>query len=138
MTRKLLAGPALKAFDAKASKTGFSETTQNLKIALDTVSTRFMSRISYKPRNMSMRDYYGRYVKLSNYLKYFPGYRDNQDSFQESDLVEHFQFAIPSQWQNTMTLQGFEPLAHSLLEFIQFCNRLEALEENSSHPSKVP
>ncbi len=139
MARRLLLGNCLAVFNNKAEELQ-NETVSNFKLCLKAVAKdvfppkalmtqkRYMRRVLRKPKEMKIREYFTRYRELNNYLEEFPPFKDGQ-KLPEDELMEHAEFAIPNAWQKQMVLQGFNPVEHSLQEFIEFCERLEVSED---------
>ena len=106
MARRLLLGETLSQFNKKASEIlseavkdaeegsvitkSDVETVPNLQLCFQAVTVtvlpqkalqtqkRYMQRVLRKPQGMKIRNYFGRYVELNEYLKEFPPFKDNQ------------------------------------------------------------
>ena len=139
LARRLLQGDALAAFDRAAEATG-AETVVNFKTVLGelikhvfpkrAISTqkRYMRRFLRKPREWKTREFAARLVEINELLKQFPPFRDDQQ-LDTDELLEILEFAVPATWQKAMVLQGFDPLEHTVEEFVEFCERLEFSED---------
>ena len=99
---------------------------------------RYMRRMLRKPQGMKIRDYFGRYIELNNYLKMFPPPPPTK-KMPMDEILEHAEFAIPSSWQRQFVLQGFNAVTCPMEEFIEFCERLELSESiyDNTHKSNV-
>ena len=139
MIRRLLEGDALSVFNLAASNNG-NETLANFNNCLRSVTThvfparalaiqrRYMRRFLRKPQSMRTRDFVARVNELDSYLELFPPFGQQQRQ-PEDVLKDIFEFGVPNRWQNYMTLQGFDPLEHTVSEFVEFCERLELTED---------
>ena len=115
------------------------ETVANLQLCFQAVTVtvlphkalqtqkRYMRRVLRKPQGMKIRDYFGRYIELNEYLKEFPPFQADQQ-LPNDEVLEHAEFAIPNSWQKQMVLHGFNTISRTMDEFIQFCERLEISE----------
>ena len=134
MARRFLMGDTLAQFNKKSEElkeeaikdaaegttisTSSIETPDNLKKCLEAVTKtvlplkalqtqkRYMRRMLRKPQGMKIRDYFGRYLELNNYLDMFPPFKENQ-KMPIDEILEHAEFVIPSLWQRQFVLQGF-------------------------------
>ncbi len=139
MARRLLSGDALAVFNARATTTG-NETTANFKLVMDALAThvfpqralrmqkRYMRRYMRKPKNISTREYIARVNEINGYLEDFPPFGANQ-KLPTDEVLDLLEFGVPSLWQKQFWLQGFDPIAHSIGEFTEFCERLEFTED---------
>ena len=50
----------------------------------------------------------------------------------DDEVIDLLEFGIPAGWQKAMILQDFDPLQHTIPEFISFCERLEQVELHES------
>ena len=150
LARKLIEGDALAAFNEEAGRHR-NMTNATLTTCLDAVTahvfpaqalrtqTRYMRRFLRKPRDMDTRKWSARIQEINSYLPKFPTENGNAPAaLSEDELLDIMEFGIPAHWQGAMTLQGFNPQSHSVIDFVQFCERLEitdphAEEENSSN-----
>ena len=135
MARRLLQGDPLSTFNAKATELG-NETVANFAQCIRAVTEyvlpknalrdqkRYMRRILRKPREMTIKQYFARYHELNEYLDQFPPFNANQH-IPEDEIKEHAEFSIPNSWHKRMIMLGFDPVAASLTEFIEFCERIE-------------
>ena len=138
MIRRLIFGDTLAVFNNAAQAHG-NETNANFELSLTDVSThifpqralahqkRYMRRYMRKPREVAMREFAARVSELNEYLSEFPPYAVNQNLSNE-EIVDILEFAVPNSWQKSMVLQGFDPLIHTVSEFVSFCERHEYTE----------
>ena len=163
MARRLLMGETLTEFNKKveelkveateAADEGVAitdrtvETIDNLDVCFKAVTSivlppkalqtqkRYMRRVLRKPQGMKIREYFGRYLELNEYLKEFPPFNGASQKLPSDEVLEHAEFAIPNSWQRQMVLHGFNTISRSINEFIEFCERLEVSESifDSAH-----
>ena len=79
---------------------------------------------------MTIRDYVNRVLELNDQLENFPGINDNDNGTKlpEDEVLDLLEFGLPETWQHVMLLQKFDPQVHTINDFVQFCERLEILE----------
>ena len=145
MARRLLEGDALMKFQERAAHYR-DESDENYSKVLKEVAEhvlpkkalayqkRYMRRFMRKPQNMKIRLFIARVKELNEYLKLFPPFADSQ-AIEEDELKDIFKFTIPNKWRNQATVQGFDILSHTHNEFIEFCERLELIEEQNPEES---
>jgi len=138
LAKRLLQGEALAQFKIAAQSLG-AETIAHFKSTMEQVITdqfprqslilqkRFMRRALRKPRDIKIRAFYNRLIEINERLNNFPPHGENQ-KLNNVELLEIAQYAIPTSWYNKMVEQGFEPISHTQIEFIEFCERLEYIE----------
>ena len=136
----LLSGEPLRVFTNKIKNCGEPTTMNDITKALNAVTMaifphrslarqrRYMRRYMRKPVTMKVRSYISRVFELNELLKEFPPFDEDQE-IEEDDLIELIDANIPNTWQQHMVLQDFDPVDHTLQEFIEFCERLEVSEE---------
>ena len=90
-----------------------------------------MRRKMRKPQNWTIRSYANRITELNEYLTSFPPFGGNQ-SLPDEEILDLMEFGIPRAWQNQFTIQGFDPQANSVNDFVQFCEHLESTETTNS------
>jgi len=146
MARRLLVGDALAQFNNVAGDLG-NETVAHFDDCIRSCTTyvlpkhalqtqkRFMRRILRKPKDMKVREYFARYHEMNDYLPQFAPFGVNQ-KLSEDELKEHAEFSIPVAWHKQMILHGFNPVDHTLIDFIEFCERLEFAEDISESTHK--
>ena len=76
-----------------------------------------------KPNDMTTREFISHMVEINKYLKSFPDFQAKQE-LHNNKIMDIAEFGMPNSWQKQMVLQGFNPLAKSTNEFIEFCKRL--------------
>ena len=142
LARRLLDGDILAAFNNAATAEG-NETNANFKTCLEkttthvfpkralTIQTRFMRRFLRKPWEMTIKEFAARVVEMNGYMSQFPPFGDDQ-ALPDDELLDLAEFAMPSTWQRTMIVQGFNPMEHSLQEFVEFCQRMEYTEAHDA------
>ena len=130
MARRLLDGDALAAFDSAAQESG-TETNEHFTAVLEKMAThifpkralamqrRYMRRFMRKPHDMRMREFLARLNELNGYLPYFPDGTE-ASKLPDDELIDIGEYACPASWQKQMFLQGFDPLEHTLLDFLDF------------------
>ena len=93
---------------------------------------RFMRRYMRKPRNMSMKEYKARVAELDLKLAHFPklanGAPADNQRLQEDELMDIYEFSIPTSWQRQMFLHGFDPIDMGVEAFFDYCERIELSE----------
>jgi len=162
VARRLLEGDALTVFNNEAqthttNNGNASETAATFALCLDAVTKsvfpkravllqkRYMRRFVRKPVGMTTRDYVARISEMNSYLPLFPSVTANGEvptKLPDDEILDLLEFGVPNSWQRTMILQDFDPLQKSIAEFVQFCERLEEVEEtptstkNNNHNKK--
>lgn len=149
--RRLLDGDALATFNNAA--TGQNETVATFNECMDAVTKsvfparavllqkRYMRRFLRKPMTMKTREYVARIIELNNYVPLFPPVTGNEapEKLPDDELTDLLEFGVPNSWQRNMILQDFDPLQHTVKEFVNFCERLEQVELAEGHsPNKKP
>ncbi len=146
LTRKLMDGDALMVFNLKATEVG-NETVTNYKIVMAAVTAhvfplkalqtqkRYMRRFLRKPRDMKAREFVSRVCEINELLTEFPE-ADEASKLPRDELLDLMEFGMPGSWQKAMILQDFDPVSHSIAEFIGFCERLELTEPESNRIEK--
>ena len=145
LTRRLLDGDALTAFNLKAEEFP-SETNNNFLLVVEAltehvfpikalqIQKRYMRRFLRKPRDMKTREYVSRVCEINEMLVHFPG-ADQESKLPQDELLDLLEFGMPATWQKAMILQDFDPLDHSIAEFVSFCERLELTEPEAEKQS---
>ncbi len=153
LARNLLTGDALSIFNTTAADPTqvTSETVASFDICLDAVAyavfptraelyqKRYMRRALEKPSEMTMREFMSRLQEMNEYFPSFPLDFNGKKvrKLSDSELVEIGEYAIPQEWQDTMHLHNLDPLTAGVSDFIEFCERLETLD-NESEDEKPP
>ena len=146
LLRQLLQGDALAAFD-KAAKDNVTETVENYKKCVQgliehvfprkalATQKRYMRRFLRKPRDMKIREFMNRLNEMNAYLKEFPPFKENQ-GLPDDEIMDIAEFAVPSTWQKTMIMHGFNPTAAAPSEFVEFGKRIEFSEPPTKDDQK--
>lgn len=147
MTRRLLRGEALQAYNAKATASALTETNENHLLWFQAVlehvfpqkalktQRRYMKRILRKTKEVSICTYLAWFTKTNEKLKRFPPFQENQ-ALSTEEIIEYLKFAIPSTWRKQMVMHDFDPIDHSTSEFTEFCERLEFAEDLTTSAPK--
>ena len=138
VARRLLEGEALTTFNAAI---GTSETDaaykQGLQAVHDTVFTaravltqkRYMWCFLRKPARTKMAEFVTRLHKINAYLPKFPGIGTMEPvALPDDELLDILEYGIPNTWHCTMILCNFDPLEHSVAEFVLFCKWMEQVK----------
>ncbi len=80
-----------------------------------------------KPLEMLTREWIAGIENINHYLVFFPPYGEGNKLVMD-DLLEIAYYGIPNAWKNEMIRQNFDAFAHTLSEFIEFCERIEQME----------
>ncbi len=142
VTRRVLEGDALAAFDASAEILG-NETNDNFVLALAALTEhifparalqtqkRYMRRYLRKPADVSIREHVARVIEINKLIEQFPPMREggNAVALPDDELLDLLEFGCPNSWQKAMLLQDFDPVDHTVQEFVRFCERLESTED---------
>jgi hypothetical protein len=89
----------------------------------------YMRKHMRKPKHMTFKAYVERVKELNGYLREFPPYDPDGQPLANDELTSLVENSIPRLWSKHMCLQGFDPIEHTLKDFIEFCERLETAEE---------
>ena len=141
LARRLLESEALLATFNNHAATD-TETNETFEECLDKVGNlifpkralqsqkRYMRRNLRKPGTMKTCTYVARIMELNNYLPLFPRLADGVEptKLAEDEIKDLLEFGMPKSYQRAMALQGFDPMIHTITEFVEFCERLEAVE----------
>ena len=148
VARRLLDGEALTNFENEAKKQttaqgNVSETGATFTACLDAVARnvfpkravllqkRYMRRFVRKPMEMKTRDYVARLSELNSYLPSFPPVTAGgsaPEKLPDDEIVDLLEFGVPNAWQREMIIQDFDPLQHTIAEFVEFGERMEQVE----------
>jgi hypothetical protein len=91
--------------------------------------TQFMSQAMRKPRDMKMRAYVNRMHEINNYLSRFPPAFNDTQKKTEGELVDILQAGTPRKWQGDMVHLGFDSITATSQNLLEFCERMEFVEE---------
>ena len=138
LMHRVLDGDALAAFNNAATQLGnetnpnFTQAYQRLvehvvpRRALAT-QKRYLRHFVRKNKYTSMHDFMSCLVEINDKLAFYPPFGANQ-SLAEDELMDIAEFATPHNWQHTMVMHDFDPMAHTPNELIEFCECLEFAE----------
>lgn len=150
LIRRVLEGDALAAFEQAAASHG-NETNDHFASCLEDLKThvfparayaiqrRYMRRHMRKPRDVKIREYLARFNELNELLSTFPG-APFDPKVSDDEICDILEYGAPGSWQNKMREHDFDPLLHSPIEVVEFCERLETnedIEGASKPPPKV-
>ena len=102
--------------------------------------TGWMCRYLKKPCDMKTRDYVARVQELNRYLTEFPAPANNQaDSLDDDEIMDILEYGMPASWKSVMLVQCFNASEKTPAEFIEFCERLEMTEPQTTiSDEKIP
>ena len=138
MTRTLLKGDALRAFN-KAATTRGNDANPNFTACLDDVTAcvfprqapqkqkRCFRRQLRKPKEFTMRQTVTPLRESNHDLRFFPNGNENS-SLAEEELCEIVEWIIPNTWQRQLLIQGFDITTHTLTELVEKLEQLETAE----------
>jgi len=71
----------------------------------------------------TIREHIARVVEINWYLMKFPEPKARQQptKLEDDELLDILEFGCPNSWQRQMMLQNFDPMDHTVQEFVQFC-----------------
>jgi len=78
-----------------------------------------------KAQDVTICNFMTQLVEIDQLLNEFPP--EKNQALPEDKLLDIAKFAIPAMWQQTMVLQGFDPMEHLINEFIEFCKHWNLL-----------
>jgi len=73
--------------------------------------------------------------KINELLTEFPQ-ADDESKLPRDKLLDLIEFGMPSSWQKAMILQDFDPVSHTIAEFMGFCEHLELTEPDTNRIEK--
>ena len=73
-------------------------------------------------------EHIARINKINAYLSAFLPFQANQKIL-EDEILNILEFGVPSTWQKEFWRQGYDPIARSINDFTDFCERLEFTED---------
>ena len=84
---------------------------------------------------MPVKKFAARVTEINSHLCYFPKENRNVPSSLPTDkVVDMLEFGCLPSWQKEMILQDFDTTTATVKEFVDFCERLELLEELNGRP----
>ncbi len=90
---------------------------------------RYLRRDCRKPSEMKIREWHMRMMKINlSELPRLPPFGRSQSlsNYEVIDIILH---SIPNSWEAEMARQGFDSMIHSPIDVIEFCERIENLED---------
>jgi hypothetical protein len=139
MTRRLLDGDALAAFNTKAV-TLSQETEANYTLCMQalsihvfpknalTIQRQWFHRYLHKRMENSMREFVARINEINAMMEEFPPSFTKDQMISDSEMKDLLEFAIPISWRVKMAEHAFRPIEHSVPDIVEFCERLEFTE----------
>ena len=68
--------------------------------------------------------------EMHNFLREFPSPNgEAATALPEDEILDLLEFGVPNSWQKQFLMHQFDPQAHMVMEFVEFCERIEATEE---------
>jgi hypothetical protein len=147
MTRRLLDGDALAAFNTKAAMAQETDANYILcmhKLAIHvfpknalTIQCQWFHRYLHKRVDNSMREFVARINEINSMMQEFPpGFTDKQ-KISDSEMKDLLEFAIPISWRVKMAEHAFIPIEHEVPDIVDFCERLEFTENATKSISNI-
>lgn len=146
--RRLLKADALAAFNSAATEAG-NETVANFDVATNglikhvfpkralTTQKRCMRRFMRKPAEWSMRKFMARIVEINGKLKEFPPFGGDAQALPNDEILDLGEYATPNTWQREMIRQDYDPMANSVNDLVNFCERMERTEDPDANEQKA-
>ena len=99
-----------------------------------------MCQFVCKQSGQKTRDFIAHLRELNNYLPKFPPVNPGEvpKALHGRRVLDLLEFGVPMSWQREMVRQEFDPLQHTLNNFIAFCECMEAVEQADRCPSQSP
>ena len=95
-----------------------------------TKQKRYMRRFMKKPPNMRFRTYVAHINKINKEeIMELPPFNGLAQTLKKDDLVDIMLNGMPTAWEDEMDKHDFDPEANSIQELVDFCERLEAVEQ---------
>jgi hypothetical protein len=132
MTRRLLDGDALAAFNTKAV-TLSQETEANYTLCMQalsihvfpknalTIQRQWFHRYLHKRMENSMREFVARINEINAMMEEFPPSFTKDQMISDSEMKDLLEFAIPISWRVKMAEHAFRPIEHSVPDIVEFC-----------------
>ena len=97
-----------------------------------------MRRKMRKPRDMTTRQYVNHLTRINEQeLVWLPPFRGEASSFTIDEFKEIVLYGIPNSWRKEMDKFDFDPYSHTVMQLVEFCERMEASDEqNGTDKSK--
>jgi len=84
---------------------------------------------------MKAREFVSHVCKINELLTKFPLAND-KSKLPRDELLDLMEFEMPGIWQKAMILQDFNPMNHTIAEFIEFWERLDLMEPETNRIEK--
>ena len=92
---------------------------------------RYMRRYMRKPADMTTRVYVNHIMRLNNEeLPLLPPFTNTQ-GLSNDELIDIILYGIPKSWVTKMDEHDFDPIASTIDQVVNFCERLESVEDRS-------
>ena len=92
---------------------------------------RYMRRYMRKPADMTTRVYVNHIMRLNNEeLPLLPPFTNTQ-GLSNDELIDIILYGIPKSWVTKMDEHDFDPIASTIDQVVNFCERLESAEDRS-------
>ena len=68
---------------------------------------------------------------MNNFIPQFPSAttgRPTPTQLPDDKIIDRLEFGVPNSWQKAMVLQDFNPMTHTVQEFVAFCEGMEQVE----------
>ena len=142
MARRVLEGDPLAAFNKQASilltenENTFESCMEALAnhvfpaLALSNQKQWFRRSDDMRKKNtMTTRNWMARLAEMNEMLSDFPPKFDNTQRFPDDEFKDMIEYGLPNSWRAIMNLHNFRPMAHTLTEIVEFCERIENSEQ---------
>ena len=96
----------------------------------------YMPHIVRKPVNMTTKRFATRISKFDDYLLQFLSATEDGKAptkLEDNKIVNLSEFGIPTSWQTKMIKHNIDYVTSTNKNFVNFCNRMEAIEHVESH-----
>jgi hypothetical protein len=139
MTRRLLDGDALAAFNKAATAAG-NETLANYNTVMKALAVhvfpknalaiqrQWFRRYMKKTNKYTMREYVARVIEMNAMMVEFPPAFNDTQLIKEEEMKDLLEFSVPWAWRIEMVKQAFRPLEHDIADIVEFCERQELCE----------
>ena len=139
MTRRLLDGDALAAFNIAAQDAG-NETTPHYNATMKALARhifpknalatqrQWFHRYMSKTPNITIHEYVARINEINSYMSEFPPAFNRTQAIGDDEMKDLLEFSIPWTWRVEMVRQAFRSLEHDIPDIVEFCERQEICE----------
>jgi hypothetical protein len=140
MTRRLLDGDALAAFNKAATKST-QESNENYTLCMKTLAIhvfpknalatqrQWFHRYLHKRIEDTMREFVARINEINENMVEFPPNFDDTQMISEPEMKDLLEFAVPTSWRVKMVEHAFRPIEHDIPDIVEFCERQEFSEK---------